>query len=342
LLGDPDIARAAHGAPAVADMLVIPVAGEDSMLLNLSGAHGPFFTRNIVILRDNAGHAGVGEVPGGHSIRQTLEDAKPLIVGRPIATYNAVLNAMRETFAGRDAGGRGQQTFDLRVTIHAITAVETALLDLLGQFLDVPLCALLAEGQQRMAVRMLGYLFYIGDRARTSLPYRGSGNANDEWLRLRDEEALTPEAIVRLAEAAQARYGFQDFKLKGGVLRGRRKWPLSARSHVGFPARASHSTPMGPGRWTRRSGCAAANMAFWPTPRIPAGPRTGIRVAKSSPSSGAPPGCPPRASGWAGATTRRRCSFCFRAGDSTASVRLWCGNDAVTIRSPARLGVRVR
>jgi glucarate dehydratase len=44
---------------------VIPVAGHDSMLMNLSGAHAPFFTRNIVIITDNAGNTGVGEVPGG-------------------------------------------------------------------------------------------------------------------------------------------------------------------------------------------------------------------------------------------------------------------------------------
>ena len=67
---------------------------------------------------------------------------------------------------------------------------------------------------------MLGYLFYIGDRARTDLPYRHSSDAKDDWFRLRDEAALTPDAVVRLAEVAQARYGFQDFKLKGGVLRG--------------------------------------------------------------------------------------------------------------------------
>src|SRR6202161_2967490 len=123
-----------HGAirlnstPVITAIEVIPVAGHDSMLLNLSGAHGPFFTRNIVILRDNAGHTGVGEVPGGERIRQTLEDARPLIVGRSIADHNAALNAMRERFADRDTGGRGQQTFDLRVTIHAVTAVEAALL----------------------------------------------------------------------------------------------------------------------------------------------------------------------------------------------------------------------
>jgi glucarate dehydratase len=152
LPNDTDSARAARSAPAVTGMQVIPVAGEDSMLLNLSGAHGPMFTRNVVILTDNAGRTGVGEVPGGEPIRRTLDEAKPLIVGRSIADINAVLNAMRGRFADRDAGGRGQQTFDLRIAIHALTAVEAAMWDLLGQFLEVPVCALLGEGQQRDAV----------------------------------------------------------------------------------------------------------------------------------------------------------------------------------------------
>jgi glucarate dehydratase len=207
-------------SPAITEMLVIPVAGHDSMLFNLSGAHGPFFTRNLVVLRDSAGHTGVGEVPGGERIRRTLEDARPLLIGQPIGTYNNLLNAVRRRFADRDAGGRGLQTFDLRTTIHAVTALEAALLDLLGQFLGVPVAALLGEGQQREVVPMLGYLFYVGDRNKTDLPYRGATGAQDDWLRLRDEEALTPAAVARLAEAARARYGFQDFKLKGGVLRG--------------------------------------------------------------------------------------------------------------------------
>src|SRR5205807_1543667 len=100
----------------------------------------------------------------------------------------------------------------------AVTAIECALLDLLGQFLGVPVAALLGEGQQRKSVEMLGYLFYIGDRKKTNLPYLGATGAKDDWLRLRHEEALTTDAIVRLAEAAHARYGFNDFKLKGGVL----------------------------------------------------------------------------------------------------------------------------
>ena len=208
-----------RGTPKITGYRVIPVAGRDSMLLNLSGAHGPFFTRNLVVLTDSAGHAGVGEVPGGEKIRATLEDAQSLVVGRSIGDVQAVLNDVRRRFADRDAGGRGHQTFDLRVTIHAVTALESALLDLLGQHLEVPVAALLGPGVQRREVPVLGYLFYVGDRKRTDLPYPEPA-AGDDWFRLRCEKALDPDAVVRLAEAAQARYGFADFKLKGGVLRG--------------------------------------------------------------------------------------------------------------------------
>jgi glucarate dehydratase len=204
----------------VTDMQVVPIAGHDSMLLNLSGAHAPFFTRNLVILKDSAGHTGVGEVPGGERIRQTLEDARSLVVGQNVGGANGVLNAMRRQFADRDTGGRGLQTFDLRIAIHAVTAVEAALLDLLGQFLGVPVAALLGEGQQREAVEVLGYLFYVGDRRKSDLPYLDGAAEKDGWQRLRHQEALTAEAIVRLAEAAHEHYGFKDFKLKGGVLDG--------------------------------------------------------------------------------------------------------------------------
>ncbi len=222
-------------SPIVKDLRVVPVAGHDDMLMNLSGAHGPYFTRNLLILTDNAGHTGVGEVPGGEKIRQTLEDARALIVGQPVGNYQAVLNAMRTQFAERDSGGRGLQTFDLRVAIHAVTAAESALLDLLGQHLEVPVAALLGEGQQRDAVQMLGYLFYVGDRDKTDLAYRREPDADNAWFRLRHEKAMTPEAIVRLAEAAQERYGFQDFKLKGGVLRGDEEVDAVTALHERFP-----------------------------------------------------------------------------------------------------------
>ena len=232
------IALPTPDTPRITALRVIPVAGRDSMLLNLSGAHAPFFTRNLLLLTDNAGRTGVGEVPGGEAIRQTLQDASELLVGQPVAQHLHLVQRVQQAFASRDIGGRGAQTFDLRTTIHAATAIECALLDLLGQHLGVPVAALLGEGQQRSAVQMLGYLFYVGDRRRTPLPYvdgASEPDAPDDWCRLRHEPALDTTAVLRLAEAAQQRYGFADFKLKGGVLRGEEEVEAVIALHERFP-----------------------------------------------------------------------------------------------------------
>jgi glucarate dehydratase len=202
--------------PTIERIEVVPVAGHDSMLLNLSGAHGPFFTRNIVIATDSDGREGLGEVPGGESIRATIEEAGGALTGQPVGRYRSLLRSVATRFADRDAAGRGLQTFDLRTTVHAVTGIEAALLDLHAQHLGVPVAELLGDGQQRESVPMLGYLFFIGDADRTDLPYRREGG--DAWETVRREEAMTSDGVVRLAEAAQARYGFSDFKLKGGVL----------------------------------------------------------------------------------------------------------------------------
>jgi glucarate dehydratase len=221
-------------APRIASIRCIPVAGHDSMLLNLSGAHGPLFTRNLVVVGDDSGHVGVGEVPGGRAIEQVVVEAQGLLVGRSLGELRALLGEVERRFADRDTSGRGAQTFDLRTTVHAVAGLECALLDLLGQHLGVPLSALLGEGRQRESVPVLGYLFYVGDRGISGMPYR-RGKDGDAWLTLRDEAALDTKAIVRLAEAAQARYGFADFKLKGGVLSGGAEVEAVAALHERFP-----------------------------------------------------------------------------------------------------------
>lgn len=205
--------------PVVTKMEVYPVAGHDSMALNLSGAHAPFFTRNIVILTDSDGREGVGEVPGGKKITAALESVKSIVEGSSIADYKQTLNRIRawlEQHITEDA--RGAQTFDLRIGVHVVTAVEAPLLDLLGKYLQVPAAALLGDGIQREKVRFLSYLFYVADRKKTDLPYMDESDSDCDWYRMRNEEALTPEAIVALAKATYEKYGFSDFKLKGGVL----------------------------------------------------------------------------------------------------------------------------
>lgn len=203
--------------PTITKMEVFPVAGKDSMLLNLSGAHSPYFTRNIVILTDSDGNTGVGEVPGGKKITTALEAVVDIVVGTHLGEYKNTLLKVKNSL--EDEGDvRGNQTFDLRTGVHVVTAVEAPLLDLLGKHLGVPVASLLGDGQVRDKVLMLGYLFYIGDRNKTDLDYSEDLNNDCDWYKLRHEEALTPEAIVALAKAAKEKYGFNDFKLKGGVL----------------------------------------------------------------------------------------------------------------------------
>ena len=206
--------------PIIKSMQVIPVAGHDSMLMNIGGAHGAYFTRNIVILKDNAGNTGVGEAPGGEVIYKTLVDAIPHVEGKQIAVLNKIVSQMHAGNMGSDfeTFGKGAWTFELRV--NAVAALEAALLDLMGKFLNVPVCELLGPGKQRDEVTVLGYLFYIGDRQATDLPYQAPETGKHDWYRLLHEKAMDTHSVLELAAAAKDRYGFKDFKLKGGVLAG--------------------------------------------------------------------------------------------------------------------------
>jgi glucarate dehydratase len=221
--------------PGITKMTVVPVAGRDSMLLNLSGAHSPFFIRNIVLLEDNSGHTGVGEVPGGEAILRTLKDCRELVVGRTLGELTDLFAEIRSGFGMLDSAGRGLQTFDQRVMIHALTGIEAACLDLLGQNLNVPVAKLLGDGQQRDSVDVLGYLFFVGDVAKTDLNYQIPENGKNDWDNVRHRETLTARDIVRQAEAAASRFGFRTFKLKGGVLEGRQECDCISALAEAFP-----------------------------------------------------------------------------------------------------------
>lgn len=220
--------------PIITKMDVYPVAGRDSMTLNLSGAHAPYFTRNIVILEDSSGNVGLGEVPGGEKITKALEGLKESVLGTSIANYKNTLRHIQENLA-EESDVRGNQTFDLRIGVHVITALEAPFLDLLGKYLGVPAASILGDGMQRDKVKVLGYLFYIGDRNKTDLPYYSDQTNKTDWYRIRHEEALTPESIVELARASKELYGFNDFKLKGGVLAGKEEIKAIKALKAAFP-----------------------------------------------------------------------------------------------------------
>ena len=234
--------------PIITKMEVYPVAGKDCMELNLSGAHAPFFTRNIVVLHCENGETGVGEVPGGEKITKALLECVSLVEGSKIGEYKSTLlkvKAHLESTGEEDV--RGNQTFDLRTGVHVLTAIEAPCLDLLGKHLGVPVCELLGDGKQRDKVEMLGYLFFIGDRNKTDLPYDSEPDAECEWYRLRHEEALTAEQIVATARAVQEKYGFKDFKLKGGVLSGEDEMEVIRELKKTFPEARIDLDPNGAG-----------------------------------------------------------------------------------------------
>lgn len=242
---------ASHATPTITTMKVIPVAGRDSMLLNIGGAHSPWFTRNLIILEDSAGHVGVGEAPGGETIQQSLEQARSLVVGQPIGKLRSMVALLHTAGRGADFEdfGKGSWTFELRV--NAVAALEAALLDLFGKFLDVPVAELLGDGKQRDSVEVLGYLFFVGDGHATPLGYRhdterrGTESVSHDWYRLRDEAAMTPASVVQLAEAAHDRYGFRDFKLKGGALPGEQEIEAVTALHDAFPEARTTIDPNG-------------------------------------------------------------------------------------------------
>lgn len=239
-------------SPIITKMDVIPVAGYDSMLMTLSGAHAPYFTRNLVVLRDNAGHTGIGEIHGGDYTCECLNSVKELVEGQPVAKYRHVLQAIHRLSQPPEAADcEGIQTLNLaklKFVVKSEWAIECAMLDLLGQYLGVPMCELLGEGKQRDEVEMLGYLFYISDKRKwkdETFPYLDESSSKDAWFRLRREEVLTPARIVEEAEAAQEKYGFRNFKLKGGVLRGSEEIEALKALKKRFPAARINIDPNG-------------------------------------------------------------------------------------------------
>ncbi|MBQ8130434.1 MAG: glucarate dehydratase [Clostridia bacterium] len=248
-------------APIITSMQVVPVAGYDSMLMTLSGAHAPYFTRNLVILRDSAGHTGIGEIHGGDYTHDGLESMRPLVEGMPVSECRKVLQKIHKAVDPHaDEASDGIQTLDiakLKYVVRSEWAIECAMLDLLGQYLEVPMAELLGEGKQRDEVEMLGYLFYVSDKNKTPAgepQYLDESASADPWFRLRRQKILTPERIVEEAEAVYEKYGMRNFKLKGGVLRGEEEMEACRAVKKRFPGARVNIDPNG--AWSLREAVA--------------------------------------------------------------------------------------
>ncbi|WPJ97325.1 enolase C-terminal domain-like protein [Coraliomargarita algicola] len=201
----------------IEEIEIIPVAGYDSMLLNLSGAHTPTFSRILVIITDNHGREGIGEIPCSQSILSMLDLIAPSLRGQTVENYRSLLRSLLDRYKEHDAAGRGLQTFDQRTTIHAVTAIEAALLDLRGKTLGMPVCELLGRGKIRESIPFLAYLFFIGESEATEFDYKQEITQPNSWHSARRSPAMDTQAIIEQAGLVAETYGFKDFKLKGGV-----------------------------------------------------------------------------------------------------------------------------
>lgn len=252
--------------PVITKMQVIPVAGHDSMLLSLSGAHAPFFTRNLVILTDSSGNTGVGEVHGGEAITKALEEVIPLVEGQSICMYRKVLKNLSDIHNNSAKNSEGIQNLsllNLKDVVHAETAIECAMLDLWGQFLDLPVCELLGDGKQRDDIVTLAYLFYQADKTRTDLPYIDEGRSTNPWFKMRRKPCMDTQGILEQAEALHDYYGFKDFKLKGGVLSGEKEMEAVEALASRFPTARINIDPNG--AWSLEEAvqlCKGSSLAY--------------------------------------------------------------------------------
>ena len=181
---------------------ITPIALPDPPILAASGAHGPYFLRNVIELETNAGITGIGETRGGESITQTLNAARSWLVGESPFAYR--------TFPARLG----------REALSAYAGLELACLDLIGRATGRRVCELLG-GPVRERVEFASYLFYryaadhptvLADKA--LVDDRGRGDrALDHWGDVR-----TPEAMAEMAWQFKKKWGFRFHKLKAGVL----------------------------------------------------------------------------------------------------------------------------
>ena len=149
------------------------------------------------------------------------------------------------------------QTFDQRTTIHALTAVESAFLDLMGQALGVPVAKLLGDGQQRDSVEVLGYLFFVGDHRRTKLDYHETADTCRRLGACAHRGSARRDSNRGAGPRGARAVRLPQFKLKGGVLDGPAECECIARWPRRFPAPGSRSTPTAVGAWPMRSSGSA-------------------------------------------------------------------------------------
>lgn len=198
----------------ISEMRLHPIAIADPPIRSSYGLHAPFALRTVVELKTSDGITGIAETYGGDGPLAGLEAARQHVVGMdPWQLAGLQKRMLAEVDDAEVAGGRsqtwlvpGENPADRHMRTYA--ALEIACLDIIGKAVGKPVCDVIG-GRTRDAVPFSAYLFY---------KHPGGGGVGDDAREDVFGEVLDPKAAVRLTHQFLDGYGFQEIKLKGGVL----------------------------------------------------------------------------------------------------------------------------
>ncbi|MCC7234373.1 MAG: hypothetical protein IT163_03670 [Bryobacterales bacterium] len=200
----------------ISEVRLHPIAVADAPLRSSYGRHAPYALRTIVELKTTDGITGISETYGGERPLAALEAVKDLVIGRSPWDLTGFWMKLGERGA-REAAGKGDdrsQTYlvpgENPLDQHARTfaAIEVACLDIIGKAVGLPVCDL-TGGRARPAPAFSAYLFY---------KHGGGGGMGGDARQDEYGECLDAPSMVRQCKQMIAKYGFEEIKLKGGVL----------------------------------------------------------------------------------------------------------------------------
>ncbi len=193
-----------------------PIAVADGPLRSSYGLHAPYALRTIVEVETTDGITGISETYGGDGPVAALESVRSRVEGMDpfqLMGFRQYIESQAARAAKESEGGRSQTWLvpgenPLDTHSRTFAAIEVACLDAIGKALGRPLCDLVG-GKCRDRVPFSAYLFY---------KHGGGGGIGADAREDEYGEILTPEAVVRSCKQMMAKYGFEEIKLKGGVL----------------------------------------------------------------------------------------------------------------------------
>lgn len=219
----------------IADIKITPIAIPDVPLANTKGVHPSVFLRAIIEVTTDTGLIGLSETYGAKRTLTGLQTVAPTLEG--LDPYDLRNLRQRVEDALPEGGGVNAPTAlaDHKVVDVVYSAFEIALLDIRGKEVNRPLYDLLG-GAVRKTIPFGGYLFF--KFAKQDLTFGPDIMG----------EVMTPDALVAQAKEFAAQYGFQSWKLKGGVLPPDAEVETMLKLREAFPEHPLRIDPMG--AWT--------------------------------------------------------------------------------------------